>query len=324
MTHLYFGDRALLMEPDETVLQCLERHAIDAPSACRAGSCHTCLMQCTAGVVPAEALRTLTDEQRGLGYFLPCSTRPTEDLSIAVVEASARWQVATLIDREQLSDTVVRLVLYPHEPLAFLAGQFCDLRVGVGGAVRSYSLAAPANEDDTIEFHVRLWPGGRLSPVLSSGVQPGNDIEFQGPKGHCVYLDDEPDGTLLLVGTSTGLAPLWGIVLRALAAGHAGPIALLHASRTPAGLYYEREQDALAAAHENLEVQRCVLDAQGAAHVQVRDVVEAAVARLADPSATTVYLAGGVGVVAELRKAMIMAGVRAPRILADPFVQSSD
>jgi ferredoxin-NADP reductase len=82
------------------------------------------------------------------------------------------------------------------------------------GLARAYSIASqPDAADGCVELHVRVLSSGRMSSWLGGGQAVGERVSLRGPIGECFYLPGNPQQPLLLAGTGTGLAPLWGIVL---------------------------------------------------------------------------------------------------------------
>ncbi|CAN5398168.1 hypothetical protein BH10PSE16_BH10PSE16_42450 [soil metagenome] len=77
---LRYGERTVIPLPDETVLNALLRAGIDIPFSCKAGTCHTCLSQCTEGQIPERAQRGLSADLREKGYFLPCKCKAVSDM----------------------------------------------------------------------------------------------------------------------------------------------------------------------------------------------------------------------------------------------------
>jgi len=126
---------------------------------------------------------------------------------------------------------------------------------------------------------------------------------------------------LLLCGTGTGLAPLWGIVRHALHSGHRGPIVFMHGARTPAGLYMREPLQRLAGAHAQVSYLPCVLDgggdgiATGAVDVLARQVL----AGMGAAAGVRAYLCGDPGLVRGLQRTLFVAGMSRKRIMADAF-----
>ena len=79
---LQFEGKDYSLEEGESVLDCLLRNGEQVNSLCRSGSCQSCLLQATAGPVPAAAQAGLKDAWKQQGYFLACICRPREDLAL--------------------------------------------------------------------------------------------------------------------------------------------------------------------------------------------------------------------------------------------------
>ena len=302
--------------PGETVLDSLERAGLAPATSCRAGHCQSCLMRVVAGEVPAAAQAGLKPTWRAQGWFLPCICRPAGDLEIAPLGAEVSVP-ATLVSREVLADGVVRLRLRAAPDFTWQAGQFVSVVRPSDGLTRPYSIASLPGED--LELHVRRVPDGRMSPWLCDTLSLGGTVDLRGPSGECIYLAGRPDQPLLLAGTSTGLAPLLGVLRAALAAGHTGPIHLLHGARHADGLYLADALDRLAAAHPQLHVTRSALegDAPGVVREPLDKLALACGVRLADARA---WLCGAPELVKRLRRALFVGGMPLAAIAADAFV----
>ncbi|NOK23451.1 2Fe-2S iron-sulfur cluster-binding protein, partial [Corallococcus carmarthensis] len=251
------------LEPGETVLDGLLRQGVHVPHACRAGACQSCLMRATSGPVPEAAQVGLKDTLRARGYFLACACRPQEGTALEVAGASELRVPARVVDLESLSGDVLAVRLEVETPLDYRAGQYVTV-VRADGLARSYSLASLPREG-RLELHVRLVPGGAMSGWFARDVRPGERVHVQGPAGDCFYVPGQPEAPLLLAGTGTGLAPLYGILRDALEEGHTGPIHLFHGALEPRGLYLVDALRALAGRHPNLHYRPCVLGGGGGA-----------------------------------------------------------
>ncbi|WNZ61716.1 2Fe-2S iron-sulfur cluster-binding protein [Myxococcus sp. MxC21-1] len=307
------------LESGESVLDALLRQGISIPNACRAGACQSCLMRAVAGTVPEAAQVGLKDTLRAQGYFLACACRPPEGTQLEVTGAEALRIPARIQALSLLSTSVLRVRLVTDSPLAYHAGQYVSL-VREDGLARSYSLASLPHED-ALELHVRLQPGGAMSGWLAQDAQPGDRLQVQGPAGSCFYVPGRPEQPLLLAGTGTGLAPLYGIVRDALAAGHSGPIWLFHGARTPEGLYLTSELRALAEQHPQFRYRPVVLEggsrdvAEGALDVLIR-------AECPKPLGWRAWLCGDGPLVLSLRKKLFLAGLSLKDLHTDAFLPS--
>lgn len=324
MPTIVFAGRELTLGPAESVLDGLLRHGIAVPHSCKAGACHSCLMQAPGQTIPPRAQACLRDTQQAQGYFLACMCHPETPMLVQLpgAEALIGARVASVWP---LSDTVVRVRLTTSARLEYRAGQFVTL-LREDGLARSYSLASlPA--EGVLELHVRKVPGGSMSGWLHDTVPHDAAVRLQGPAGHCFYVPGTPDQPLLLAGTGTGLAPLYGIARDALSHGHRGPIRLFHGAVAPSGLYLVDELRAMSRRYPQLEYVPLVLDLppddadRHAVHVGALDAI--VLSRCPDLRTWKAYLCGDAALVNALRKKLFLAGMPSRHIYADPFVPSA-
>lgn len=321
LVRVTYRGAAYPVAPGQTVLEAVEAGGGAIPSSCRAGACGACVVQATAGAIPELAQRGLREAWRARGYLHACMCRPTEDLTIEPLGDGARV-TARVVSRAALSASVTRLHLALEGALPAQAGQYVTLHRG--GVARSYSIAArPA--PDRLELHVRHLPGGRLSPYLCAQAEPGDPLQVQGPMGDCVYLAGRPEQPLLLAGTGTGLAPLWGVLHDALAAGHTGPIYLFHGALDAGGLYLVEELGALAARHGNLRYVASVLHAKEACAPELEaGPLDQVIARhLPKTAGLRAFLCGDPALVAMLKKKLFLSGTALRDIAADAFLPAA-
>lgn len=319
MPDVKFNGRSFACDDDETVLDALLRHGQTLPHSCRSGICQCCLMQCTAGQVPPAAQVGLKESLRLRGFFLACLCKPAGDMSLASAEAQGVQVVATVVGRRVLSRKVVQLELDPADTFDYRAGQFINL-VRADGLVRSYSIANPPGVDSRIQLHIRLVEHGRMSAWAGDAACMGQRVHIRGPFGACHYLPGHPDQPLVLAGTGTGLAPLYGIVTDALTQGHRGPITLMHGVVTCEDLYLHSELCDLADRHDDFTYLPCVLNGPVPLNAATGAIDEAFRERFPMLASTRVYVCGDPAIVQSLRKQAFMAGAAMKHIHSDPFV----
>ena len=115
---------------------------------------------------------------------------------------------ATLVDRQLLSPTVVRLAVRPDAGMApFAAGQYLALGLRVDDRLvqRPYSTASDPAIAEAHEFLVRQVPAGVLTPRLWE-LPAGARVRLGPPRGAFTLVDGDPRAHLF-VATGTGLAP---------------------------------------------------------------------------------------------------------------------
>lgn len=116
---------------------------------------------------------------------------------------------ATLVEREDLTPTVVRLRVRPDGGTpSFRSGQYFAMGLPVDGRFvqRPYSAASAPRAADALEFLVRLVPGGSLTPNLWR-LRRGDRLRVGPPKG-LFTLDEGDPRQHVLLATGTGIAPL--------------------------------------------------------------------------------------------------------------------
>lgn len=333
MARITFEGKRYPVRDDESALDALLRGGANITFSCRKGSCHACALKavaCGDGAADSEALahavgphaqRGLTEALTTRGYFLPCRSHPTRDVTIQRPDPSELFVSARVERKELLSADVMRIFLEPERNMRWRGGQSIQLRRPADGLTRHYSIAC-VEDDYFIELHVKRTPGGALSPWLFDGLDVGATVEIQGPSGDCIYDDADLDAPLLLVATGTGLAPMLGVVREAVRAGHRGPIRIFHGARTSSGLYAGAALSSLAE-HPNVEV---VLSLSGPfdpaavpAGVRAGRAVDLAFAGGADLCKTHVFLAGLPEMVHAARVRAVLAGALRRNVHADPF-----
>jgi len=316
MATVRFGEYACELQEQESALDGLLRSGAPVSHSCKAGTCGSCMLRAVEGAIPARAQAGLKDSWKARGYFLPCVCHPDEDLVAAEVDADAQVP-ATILKLEPLGAGVVRVLVRCDAEFAFRSGQYVTL-VRPDGLARSYSIASLPDEHGTqvLELHVRLLPHGRMSEWLRSEAKPGQQVRILGPSGECFYISGDPDQSLLLVGTGTGLAPLYGILRDALRHGHRGQIKLFHGAIREEGLYLRDELTRIAAEHPNVAYTPSLLEAHG----PLDQVVLKQFPKLTGWRA---FLCGDPTLVAGLKKKLFLNGMDLRHINSDAFLPAA-
>lgn len=203
----------------ETIMDAAYKARINIPSDCRDGACGTCKSFCDSGSFdPGDFIDdALTEDELEKGYLLTCQAVPESDMMIQVpataesakTSAAAFTSTLSQLDKHSESTISFSLDVEGREELAFLPGQYVNIRVPGTDAERSYSFSTGPN-DDTSSFMVRISPHGAMSEYLRDRAAVGDTIEFTGPYGS--FFLREPQRPLLLLAGGTGLAPLMSIL----------------------------------------------------------------------------------------------------------------
>jgi len=317
---LSFEGRDYELNSGESVLDCLDRHQAGVASFCRNGVCQTCLLRSEEGAVPAAAQQGLKETWKAQGWFLSCMCRPAADMRVTRCEGAGQ-HVARVLEVHSLSARVLRVRLTRPAGFDYAAGQFIQLSRPADGLMRPYSLASTPDEP-FLELHVARLADGRFSGWLA-GAQ-GEEVTLRGPFGECFYVHEPVARPLLLVGTGTGLAPLYGVLRTAIAAGHAAAMRLIHGAADAEGLYLWSALRALAGTHRQLECSASVQDGK-VEHGMSSEPLQALVRNCDLPLADArIYVCGNPDFVRGLRKQLYLAGTPLARIHADPFLPPAD
>jgi CDP-4-dehydro-6-deoxyglucose reductase len=317
---IHHGGQKYELQPGESVLDGLLRNGVAAAHACKSGSCGSCMMRVLEGELPSSSQPGLKDSWKAQGYFLPCVCVPNGDLTACEVGSDARVP-ARVTSVDYLSADVLRVGLRCEAPFEFQAGQYLTV-ISQKGLARSYSIASLPDES-SIELHVRLIPNGRMSGWLSKGSPLGAQVQLQGPSGECFYVPGRSEQAMLLVGTGTGLAPLYGIVREALRSGHSGDIHLVHGALRPAGLYLRAELAALAAAYPKLSYTPVVLNGEGESGVVTGSIDAVVAEKFSSLAGWRGFVCGDPGIVRSLKKKLFLAGMPMRDIYSDAFLPSA-
>jgi NAD(P)H-flavin reductase/ferredoxin len=318
MRSITFGDSTFTCQPDESVLQTLLRENEQIPNGCRQGLCQACLMRSLDNPPPVSAQAGLKDTLQKQNYFLACICHPETDMTVALPNQQGPSIEAVVVKKQPLTPDIVHLVLEYKSPFNFFAGQFVNLK-RPDGLTRSYSIANIPDHNNLLEFHIRRLPDGQFSGWVYDELESGAQLTLSDAQGSCHYLPGREEQPMLMIGTGSGLAPLYGIIADALAQQHSGPIHLYHGSRDLNGLYFVDEMRELAAKYDNFHYTPCISGkdiesehAKGRAH----DLALSAAGTL---KGWRVFLCGHPEMVKETKKMAFLKGASMADIYADAF-----
>ena len=162
-----------------------------------------------------------------------------------------------------------------------------------------------------------------MSGWLHSRARCGDRISVLGPAGECFYVAGKLEQPILLAGTGTGLAPLYGILQDALQQGHRGPIHLIHGALHAGGLYLVDELRRLATRYSNFHYTPAVLSGDHSSEYTVGAIDQ--VIQTEHPKLTgwRGYVCGDPVIVQKLKKKMFLSGMASRDIYADAFLPSA-
>jgi ferredoxin-NADP reductase/ferredoxin len=316
-----YEGRTVSVAAGATVLEGLEQAGVVVPSSCRAGVCQFCMMRVVEGPVPPRSQDGLKDSLKASGHFLSCVARPEAALTCEPAHVTAFRGPVTIEEICGIGPDIARIRFARPAAFEFSPGQFLTLRRD-DGLGRSYSIAA--GTADSFDIHVRHVANGRMSGWLHRDARPGDQLWAEGPKGDCMYYPGSPEEPLTLVGTGTGMAPLFAIADDAVRQGHKGPVVIYQGALSESRLYLVDELQALAARGANVRYVRCLLQGTASEGVVIGDLKDIVLADLPKSPAQRAYLCGEPGLVRDLKRRLFLRGISYRKIHADPFVGADD
>jgi NAD(P)H-flavin reductase len=343
MAEVKFNSNTFSLNEHESVLDCLLRNNQAIPYACKAGTCQACLVKtidCEATEISKKWIKKTLSAQ---GYTLACQWVPNADVEArlpAVDEFSVKVSINKL---DQLNKRTLRVILNVEQKgdmFQYFPGQYLTL-INPAGVARCYSIANCYEDDQFIELHISQTQNGIFTHWLFEEAQLGDTLHIRGPAGDCFYINDEQEQfPIILAGTGTGLAPLYGIIHDALKQQHQGSISLFQGGRTKQHLYYVDELLALQEQYPQFHYYPCVIDMDGsepssetALSPKTALSLESALSQgtleevldqhlgLGDIAQTRAYLCGNPELVHGLRKKIFLKGAKSSNIFCDPFIE---
>lgn len=324
-------DTAIAVEMGDTILETAIRAGVPYPHGCRSGNCGACKSELIDGDVELSPYSefALTAAERAQGLILACRAVPWSDAAVRWLDAaeSAVHPVRQLdcrvvgLDQATHDIRVVRMEIVAGGPFDYSAGQYAQVTFGDLPA-RDYSMAGRPGSD-TIEFHIRLTPGGAVSPYVQTELAVGETVRVEGPFGSAHYRETHRGPMAALAGGS-GLAPIKAIVEEALAQGAEQPIALYFGVRAERDLYLEDHFKALVARHPNLTFTPVLSDPDGPTERRTGFLADAVAADFSDLDGSKAYLAGPPIMVETCTAALETLGARRQDVHADAFYTEAE
>lgn len=298
-----------------TVLEILEKANVAIDASCRSGVCQTCVKKVIEGSVPSQAQARLNPAQREAGFFLPCVCYPTENIVMADTDQASRYEV-TVLAVTFLNHNVAEIQLSHPEGFVYRAGQYIQVFKDARH-IRTYSLASVPEQHEPLTLQVKGIPHGLMSLWLQK-LSVGNKIFIAGPFGECFYTAHKKEQPIIMIGTGSGLSPLYGILQDALLKEHQGEIYLFHGVAKKQDLYKESNLRALSEKFSQFHYWPC-LSEEGVESYEQGMVTDVALKKVETIKGSRVFLCGHPGMIKIATKKLFLAGVSMSDIHVDPF-----
>jgi len=314
---------------NEPILQAALDAGFNLPYGCRNGACGACKGKVLEGHVDfgiaQDHALPLAERAEGLALF--CCAKPLSDLVLEVKEIGAIKDipVKTMPCRvqhlEKLADDVMLMTLKlpTSERLQFLAGQYIEFLLK-DGKRRAFSLANAPHDDELLQLHVRLIPGGTFTDHVFHAMHEKEILRFEGPHGS-FFLREDSDKPIILIAGGTGFAPIKGIIEHAIHNRITRPMTLYWGARNRAGLYMPDLPAQWAAAHPHIKYVPVLSDpvAGDAWNGRTGLVHEAALADFPDLSGHQAYACGAPAMIEAAKRDFVVHGLPDNEFYADIF-----
>jgi NAD(P)H-flavin reductase/ferredoxin len=310
-------------EPGQNILDAGLKSGIEMPYSCRKGVCGNC-----AGGIASGAVQCPPNDVAGPGQVLYCQCVPEGDLEIVPtawhrIDPAARKQFSAKVYRNTLAAddvSVLQLRLPAGQRAKFKAGQYLQVALP-DGSRRSYSMANPPHESDTLQLHIRHVAGGQFTQIVPT-LKQGDLLQVELPFGN-FELKEESSSPMLCVVGGTGFAPVKSLLDDLVKKGVKRPVTLIWGGRNRNGLYLMAAVDRwkkLLPGFEFVPAVEDAADAQalGGFHGRVDDALRT---RFASLAGYEVYCCGAPPMVAAVKKACVDERGLDPRhFFSDVFV----
>ncbi len=314
----------------ETLADAAYRQGVNIPLDCRVGACGACKCQVESGSyeLGEDFIEdALSADEAAQGMALTCQMRAQSDCVLRVPAPSSACRIkqgsiqASIREIKALSGSTLSLELGGYElgTLAFLPGQYVNLRVPGSEQTRAYSFSSMP-QDGKVSFLIRNVPGGLMSGYLTGAAKAGDEMTMTGPLGS-FYLRDIKRPLLLLAG-GTGLAPFLAMLEKIAAEGSEYPVHLIYGVTNDFDLVEMDKLEAFTQRLPNFTWRACVANADSAYPHKGYVTDHLDTAQLRDGE-VDIYLCGPPPMVEAVRQTLQQYGIQPANFYYEKFAAST-
>jgi NAD(P)H-flavin reductase/ferredoxin len=264
-----FGE-TLEIQPGESLLAGVLRQGRFLRYGCKHGGCGTCRARLIGGDcrLSEQTSYALSDADRADDVVLLCSTYPAENGNVVIdvtdtMDLTADEFAAGQVVGEYVGEVaaitplahdirLLRLSLLDSPGMEFVAGQYAEVQVpGTEDEWRSFSMANSPSDPGSVDFVIKVIPGGRFSSTLDGRLRVGERLRLRGPLGQFgIRLSHRP---MLMVAGGSGMAPILAMLAQLEAGAIQRPVTFLFGARCDRDLFHTAHLEDFAARHDWFE-----------------------------------------------------------------------
>lgn len=222
------GEKTTFEQPrGDTILRAALRAGMGFPYECNSGGCGSCKFEVLEGEVENlwPQAPGLSERDRRKGRLLACQCRASTDSRIKVRMAPECVQAITpkrlrarFLAMHEITHDICEFRFVSEGRADFLAGQYAMLAIPGVATPRAYSMSNLGNDEGQWHFQIRRVVHGAATGKLFHHLQPGEEIEIDGPYG-LAFLRAEVPRDIICVAGGSGLAPMVSIARGAAQSG---------------------------------------------------------------------------------------------------------
>jgi NAD(P)H-flavin reductase/ferredoxin len=316
---------------DQTLLDGCIQAGVSARYNCRSGECGECIARLLSGEIyemPGADPAVFGDAHRAEGKLLLCMCFPRSPIALEVALGSDEPAIRpvtidAVVERiERVTPTIVQVSVVTPVAVEYRAGQCFEWVIPGITPNRIYS-AANRPGTNRIDFHVRIYPHGKIGSYLANGLALGQHLRLVGPFGQFALSASDWRPSVCIAG-GTGLAPVHAILDDAFARGDGRPIHFFYGARSQAELYCLDTIERWAREHAGFTFTPVLSDEPaGSGWSGARGLVTEAVAGcLGDAFGLEAYVCGPPAMIDAAVAVLESSGLSSHDIHADRFVQA--
>lgn len=252
-------EKILPVQGGGTLLNYFTENKIFIPSACGAkATCGHCKVKVLTGggsILPTEEIFISRDE-RMQGLRLACQVKVRNDIEIYMPEhlLSAKEYSGIVEKIYDLTHDIkfVKMKIQYSEVINFKPGQYIQFKVPGTEEFRAYSIASSPEWNDTLEFTIRLVPGGLCSTYVHHAMEVGDKLALTGPFGD-FYLKEDSDKEIICIGGGCGMAPIMSILYHLKKQDFPRKVVYFFGARSKRDLFYTDELEELGKQYSNFK-----------------------------------------------------------------------